>query len=300
MKVAKQLQTIVELGFTALEAEIYTFLVRESPATGYRVAQAIGKPAANTYKALESLQRKGAVIVDDARNRLCRAVPPDELLRLLEVSFTESKESAARYLASIRPSAADDRLYQLQTRAQVLQRARVMLERADHVAVMDVFPSLLVELRSTVEAAQTRGIEVVVKTYRQTGVAATHMVVRPRGNEILSVMPGDLLNLNIDGREHLLALLKKDEDGAHQAFWTASPIVSYVLYNGLINEASQAAAMAELEHDTSVERLRAVFLSLRHLHPASSRGPAYQNLMKHLGQAPAQEDPGFIKPGQKE
>jgi hypothetical protein len=26
-----------------------------------------------------------------------------------------------------------------------------------------------------------------------------------------------------------------------------------------------------------------VFLGLRHLHPASSRGPAYQNLMKYFG-----------------
>ncbi len=297
MTTDRQLQTLVELGFTSLEAEVYVCLVRESPATGYRVAQTIGKPAANTYKALASLQRKGAVIVDDARNRLCRAVPPDELLKLLEVRFRESKQSAAGFLSQIRRSESDDRLYQLQNRSQVLERARAMFDRAGHVAVMDVFPTLLLELRSAIETAHSRGIEMVVKTYRQTGVEAAHTIVRPRGNEILSAIPGDLLNLNIDGREHLLALLKKDGDDVHQAFWTASPIISYVLYNGLINEASQAAAMAELEHDTSVERLRAVFLSLRHLHPASSRGPAYQNLMKHLGQVPPQENSGSIKPG---
>ena len=55
-------QALVNMGFTALEAEIYTFIVGEPGVTGYRVAQAIGKPAANTYKSLESLGRKGALV----------------------------------------------------------------------------------------------------------------------------------------------------------------------------------------------------------------------------------------------
>ena len=41
----KCVQTLVALGLTALEGEVYTLLLRESPATGYRVAQALGKPA---------------------------------------------------------------------------------------------------------------------------------------------------------------------------------------------------------------------------------------------------------------
>jgi len=49
-------ELLVPFGFTNLESEIYVFLLGESPATGYRIAQAIGKPAANTYKAIESLR----------------------------------------------------------------------------------------------------------------------------------------------------------------------------------------------------------------------------------------------------
>jgi hypothetical protein len=60
------------LGFTELEAAVYTFLVESSPATAYRVAQGIGRPVANTYKAVESLQQKGAVLVDETGTRLCR------------------------------------------------------------------------------------------------------------------------------------------------------------------------------------------------------------------------------------
>lgn len=275
-------QALVGLGFTALEAEAYAFLLRESPATGYRVAQAISKPAANTYKALEALQRKGAVFVDDSGSRLCRAVPTAELLSQLEMRFQEQKEQAARELARIDRATADDRVYQLHTRTQVLERARAMLKRCSHVAIMDAFPSLVMELREAIDAADARGAEIVIKTYGPIPWRGPRVIVRPRGEEITSAFPGDVISLNVDGVQHLLAVLRPEGEEVHQAIWTQSAIVSYLLYNGLVNEASQAAAMVELEKDTTVRRLRAVFLGLRHLHPATSRGPAYRNLMKHL------------------
>ena len=46
------------LGFTELEESVYTYLAQKSSAIGYRVAQPIRKPVANTYKAIESLEEK--------------------------------------------------------------------------------------------------------------------------------------------------------------------------------------------------------------------------------------------------
>src|SRR3954454_24931874 len=101
------INALVGLGFTGLEAEIYTALLAESPVTGYRVAQAIGKPAANVYKAIASLEAKGAVLVDDGASRVCRAVPPDELLARLERGFAERKAQAASALARLRGAEGD-------------------------------------------------------------------------------------------------------------------------------------------------------------------------------------------------
>lgn len=105
----------------------------------------------------------------------------------------------------------------------------------------------------------------------------------PRGHEITGAMPGEMLSLNIDGAEHLLAVLPHEGDAVHQAIWTGSAVISYLLYNGLVNEVSEVALMNELEKDTTVQKLRGVFASLRHLHPISSRGPVYQNLLDRLG-----------------
>ena len=280
-------QTLVELGLTALEAEAYGFLIQQSPATGYKVAQAIGKPAANTYKALESLARKGAVLVDEAENRLCRAVPADEWLGQLERQFQRRKHNAAEALATLGSSPQDDRLYQLHTRTQVLERARAMLLRCKHSAVMDIFPVPLTSLTDDIEVAAARGVEIVVKTYLPIDLREVRVIVRPHGHEITEALPGDMISLNIDGVEHLLAVMPSDGDRVFQAIWTGSAVVSFLLYNGLINEASQAAIMAELDRDTTVDKLRRVFQGLRHLHPVSSRGPAYQNLLRRIGS----EDP---------
>src|SRR5262245_33241006 len=78
--IADCIAPVSALGFTELEAATYAYLVQHSPATGYRIAHGIGKPIANTYKAIESLARKGAVVIEQTGNRLCRAVSPEEVL----------------------------------------------------------------------------------------------------------------------------------------------------------------------------------------------------------------------------
>ena len=277
------IQALVALGFTALEAEVYGVLLREPAATGYRVAQAIGKPVANTYKAIESLHRKGAVIVDDGENRVCRAIPSSELLSQLDRRFHDSRNAAEAALADLDAPVDDDRLYQLRSRTQVIERARAMMERCRHVVMMDVAPGLAIEFGESLIAASARGVEVVIKTYEPVELCGASIHVRPRGHEITDAIPGEMISLNVDGSEHLLALLRRDADEVYQAIWTGSAIISFLFYNGLINEVSQVAIMAELEKDTTVAALRDAFGSLRHLHPISSRGPAYQNLIRRLG-----------------
>lgn len=290
-------QAVVSLGFTSLEAEVYTFLVQEPGVTGYRVAQAIGKPAANTYKALESLERKGAVLVDEGENRAFRAMPPAELLAGLKRDFSARHERAAETLSKLATPPPDDRLYQLRSRSQVLERCRAMLERAKHVAAMDLFPAVVVELWPDLEAAAGRGVEVIIKTYEPLRVSGARVIVRPRGYEIVDAIPAQLVSLNVDGAEHLLAMLRHDGDEVHQAVWTSSAIVAFLLYNGLINEVSQVAVMQALDKGEDVAGIRRRFEELRPFHPISSRGPAYSNLLKELGiEMPAQTHQ-TIEPG---
>ena len=58
-------QLLSSFGFSDLEANAYINLLQEPGITGYRVAKNLGKPVANTYKALDSLIKKGLIIAEE-------------------------------------------------------------------------------------------------------------------------------------------------------------------------------------------------------------------------------------------
>src|SRR5262245_46662348 len=100
------LLALQELGLSGSEAAVYAYLLQHSPATGYRVAQAIGKPVANTYKTISSLEEKGAVVIDEGEARACRAVPAEEFLARLDAQFRERRVRAARELTELKSASA--------------------------------------------------------------------------------------------------------------------------------------------------------------------------------------------------
>ncbi len=101
---------LAALGFTDTEAAVYCELLRAAPSTGYRLAHAIGKAAANVYQALAALSQKGAVLVEDREARTYRATPPAELLAMLKHSFEgRAVDASARPSRCVYAPVADDR-----------------------------------------------------------------------------------------------------------------------------------------------------------------------------------------------
>ena len=102
---------LVDIGLSALEAEVYVVLLAHPVSTGYRVGQLLNKPTANVYKALEALGHKGAVMIEDGDARACRAVPPEEFLRQVESAVRQRTQHIAARLAHISPAPPDEHIY---------------------------------------------------------------------------------------------------------------------------------------------------------------------------------------------
>jgi hypothetical protein len=224
------------LGFSEIEALIYCFLLQESPATGYRVSHAIGKPTANTYKAIAALALRGAIIIDDSENRLCRAVPPGELLDRLGRAFDTHKKTAADELAKIKPASGDDRVYYLSSVEQVIERARAMLAQAKQSALLDIFPRCLPLLAADLESAAKRGVKVAARCYEPALLKGVTVVTAPTSERVLATWPGQQLSVAIDGDQFLHALLSQDVLAVHQALWSNSTLMSCLQYNALYGE----------------------------------------------------------------
>ena len=289
MSTERGVEALMALGFTALEAEVYCFLLEESPATGYRVAQSIGRPVANTYKAIEALQQKGAVLVDEGSNRQCRAIPAAELLAQLDRGFTTRRRTAAEALSRVRGAEDDTRIYQLRSRAQVHERSRSMLARAQSLVLIDVMPDLLEELRPDLEAVARRGVRVVVKTYRPTEIPGVQIILNPSADKVSSMYPGQWLVLFIDGAEHLLAALPDEGEDVLQAVWTGSVFLSWLMHTSVSAEFLLAEIMTGPD-EAAREAARPVFDRFRHMFSMSL--PGYQSLVGTMKDSPLSEAVG--------
>lgn len=249
---------LVALGLTSLEAEIYCFLVENSPATGYGIAKGIGKPAANTYKALESLHAKGAIVIEDSETRLCRAVAADELLESFERHFVRLKRQAQTQLGRLSPSPSDKRVYQLQTSELVIARYRKMFAESKRVVMLDFFPFPLAELRGNIVSAAKRGVKITMKAYEPCKIPGVSVTVDPNAEAILKKWPGQWANGVFDGEQYLLAFLSKDGHQVRQAIWSNNQYLSWIYYQGFVHELLVSELEAALDKGADIAALKRI------------------------------------------
>jgi len=225
-----------ELGLNQLEAETYAYLLPHEPATAYAIGRAIGRPTANVYKAVERLSRIGAVLVEEGENRVCRAVPVREFLAHTERAYSEKTGAAREALSRLERESFDERVYRIESVPEVLARAGEMLARARKVAVVDAFPRALGELTPALTRTARRGVQVIVEAYASTEIEGADIVVVPEGERSLEAWRSEQLNVIVDGREHLLALLSEDLREVHQAVWSRSLYLSCLHHAGRMSE----------------------------------------------------------------
>ena len=211
-EITKQsIRSLSELGFTELEAAVYAYLVENSPATPYRVAQEIGKPVANTYKAVKSLSQKGAVLIDETKNRQCQAISPDELLGKIKQSFLDRHQVAIDALSQLKPSGDHEKIFTLETAEQVFDRCRKLIEQSESIVLVDAFPQTIETLKPWLEeAAVSRKITVVAQVYTPTKIKGAEIVNFQASELMLGRWAGQWLILVVDGAEYVFAYLNAD------------------------------------------------------------------------------------------
>lgn len=250
------IQGLTQLGFTQAEAEVYVALLRESPATGYRIATVLGKATANTYKALRSLTDKGAVLTEEGDSSMFRAVPAKELLRRFTRAFESQRDVTEAALERIGMPADDLGVYRLTDPEQVLQRAREMLARVRQVALITAFPGPLSGIAPDIEAAAARGVDIGVKAYAPIEIRGVDLVISTQGQVWLQEIPGDELMLVTDAEEHLVALF--DGEAVFQAIWSASPFLGQVHHNGMALEHHVTKLARAIQEGASNKKLQAM------------------------------------------
>lgn len=238
---------LTSLGFTDLESRVYCDLLRNGPASGYRLSQRLGKAPANIYQTLGTLTHKGAVLVSDdvSEKRTYNPLPPNQLVSILQQSFQRRARGALAALEHVHKPASDERVYTINSVAQVLERARGMLAKAESIVLFDFFPQIYDLLREEVDAARARGITVAGIAYDERHAVAFMPLNRESTDLVASRWPGLGLLLVADGCEQLIAQLSKDMTRVLNAIWTDSVFLSCTFHSALAADIRLVALRAD-------------------------------------------------------
>ncbi|MGH8320151.1 MAG: TrmB family transcriptional regulator, partial [Steroidobacteraceae bacterium] len=223
---------LTSFGFTELESQLYMQLMRHAPATGYRLAQLVGKAPANTYQALAGLGRKGAVVGTETEPRAYRPVAPTELFAGLRQNFDTAAQQAESALSAMHTPVEEDRLYQLKGVSQALLRARTLIESAQGIILFDLFPEPLAMLHDALVAAIERGVTVAGLVYQKPTDAPYTQVLAVSAGFVAERWPGQQMSVIADAREVLLVLIAHDSEELLQGLWSDSAYLACVHHSG--------------------------------------------------------------------
>ena len=238
------------LGFTEIESLVYGYLVENSPATGYRISRGIGKQLPNTYKAIETLADKGAIVIEKGEKKLCQGVPPDELLRTLGNRFQEHRRKADLELRTLAVPTEYGGIFHLRTVDQVIERARAMLGRAREIVLCDLFPGPLEILREALVATAAEDVLVVCRQYGRVQMPGVISQPLDGPDPALDSWLGQQISIVVDAEEHLIGLLSEDLGSVCEAVWSDSTFLSCMHHNHLAAEIQimkQASDLAETD-----------------------------------------------------
>ncbi len=229
-------QVFAELGFNALEAEVYIALLKHGSQTAYRIGKLINRPTANVYKAVEVLHQRGAIEIDESEVRQCKAIPIEAIAKQFEKEYKNKISQATALLSNLQKETQDTGIFKLQSVEAVVQRAKEMLGRCKKIAVADLFPEPMNLLKNDLQKLADKNREVFIEAYSPIEIKGASVVVPEVSSRSLEYWKAQQLNLAVDGKEMLVALFNQDMTELIQATYSNNLYLSCMVYNGLINE----------------------------------------------------------------
>ncbi|MEG8038511.1 helix-turn-helix domain-containing protein [Sphingomonas sp. LR60] len=219
-------------GFTDLESSLYTELLRQAPATGYRLSQRVGKAPANVYQALKVMEQKGVLLASNSSDPVTYTpIPPAELFASLRRDFDRRHTEALSSLSAVYQPTRAEEFFQLRSVAHVVERVRAMIAEAREIVLFDLFPAVFDLFAEDMEAARARGVTVAGIAYREEHAGPTVPFNREAASFVGEGWPGVGVLVVADGAQQLMAQLSLDMEHVLNGLWSDSIFQSCFLHS---------------------------------------------------------------------
>lgn len=232
------------LGLTEYESRVYLALLEETSLSGYAVARASGVPRSKVYEVIEGLVRRGIVLTSHGGSTVYAALPPADLIALRRRESDAMLAAAELRLQSVTlREPTRDVIWDIVGRDPILERLRQVIARASHLLLIEIWAEDAPGLRSDLEAAAARGVEVVVIAYDDPGWPfATTYLHEPGAERVTAEHGGRWIILSADGVEVVAGNVSMGDRS--RAAWTTHP--------GLVMPITQ-----QIQHDVYIAEMLA-------------------------------------------
>lgn len=275
----KNIESLKQLGLNQLEAEVYLHLLSNNQITAYKVGKSINKPTANVYKAIDSLSKKGAVIIESNKSKHCKAVPPNEFLSHYEKNILNRTKKLKTSLNNLEEENYDEKTYSIESVHLVFERFRTMLKKARVVVVIDAFPKALDEVIEAIKEAIKRGVTVYIQVYEPIIIPGADIATSKIGEKAMEHWQSQQLNAIIDGEEYLVALMNNSLTDVIQASWSNNYFMACSLHAGRMHEQTILKISSKINNCENFEK-EVIELINKQQYFYNSNIPGFDKLLK--------------------
>lgn len=125
-------ESLVKLGFHALEAKIYLALLSCGSMSAYQLAKKIDIARPSIYNALEHMADKGMIACRPDRTPSYEAVKPELLLQKIEQNMKENLETASLSLKEFGKTRREEEMTAIKGYDNIMIRIKDILKNASH------------------------------------------------------------------------------------------------------------------------------------------------------------------------
>lgn len=146
-----------KFGYSEIDTKTYVTLLAGGPLTGYEISKRSGIPRSKIYNALESLVRRGLILVNSDEQKRYTAIPIDEFLDTLQHSISHDLQTLSHALSQVQTAPEDTVLWKIAD-AQTLQHKMThLIRQSKHTLLLQIWTDdLTPELISLLSDAAQR------------------------------------------------------------------------------------------------------------------------------------------------
>lgn len=256
------IKALVDLGMTKMEALIYLALLIEPGTTGYKIGKTIGKAVPNVYQGLDSLMKKGAVILHYSdKDKRYSPVPVTEFVTRLRSELQQRALVLEEELRNLHPVPENTGIYKLDNQVQLFSRIEALIDGSSCTILLTADNEYILRLRTQLENAPSRGVKTMILTISGDivieGCEMLRLNTGPGG-----AWPGHWIVLDMDGIQHVIAYFEELDTLTH-AIWCNDQYVSFWIHYGMLADFTlmtffkEAGCSESLE--AMLERLRSIY-----------------------------------------